>query len=82
MIDWGAVIIGFVLSIVLGAIFGVIIPVWGVFIGILIAGMLVGYMVAISSSLRYFITSSFAETISFKPVFLAYASRAQLLTRA
>lgn len=45
MIDWGAVIVGFILAIILGAVFGVIIPVWGAIIGLLIAGIAVGYMV-------------------------------------
>lgn len=44
-IDWGAVIIGFILSIVLGAVFGVIIPALGALLGWLLAGMAVGYMV-------------------------------------
>jgi hypothetical protein len=44
VINWGAVITGFLLSIILGAIFGVIIPVWGSLIGLLIAGMAAGYM--------------------------------------
>jgi hypothetical protein len=45
MVNWGAVVIGFLASIVLGAVFGVIIPVVGSLIGLLLAGMLVGYMV-------------------------------------
>ncbi len=45
MVDWGAVILGFLLSLVLGAIFAVIIPIWGGIIGLLLAGMVVGYMV-------------------------------------
>jgi Family of unknown function (DUF5518) len=45
MVDWGAVILGFILSIILGGIFAVIIPVWGGILGLLLAGMAVGYMV-------------------------------------
>jgi hypothetical protein len=45
MVDWGAVIIGFILSIILGGIFAVIIPIWGGILGLLLAGMVVGYMV-------------------------------------
>lgn len=45
MINWGAVILGFFLSIVLGGIFGVIIPIWGGILGLLFAGMIVGYIV-------------------------------------
>jgi len=45
MVDWGAVIVGFLLSLVFGAIFAVIIPIWGGIIGLLLAGMVVGYMV-------------------------------------
>ncbi len=45
MVDWGAVIIGFFLSIILGGIFAIIIPVWGGLIGLLLAGMAVGYIV-------------------------------------
>ena len=45
MINWGAVIIGFILSIILGGIFAVIIPVWGGILGLILAGMAVGYMV-------------------------------------
>jgi hypothetical protein len=45
MINWGAVILGFFLSIILGSIFAVIIPIWGGIIGLLLAGMAVGYMV-------------------------------------
>ena len=45
MVDWGAVILGFFLSIILGGLFGIIIPVWGGIIGLLLAGMVVGYMV-------------------------------------
>jgi hypothetical protein len=44
-INWGAVIIGFILSIVLGAIFAAIIPGVGALLGWLLAGMVVGYMV-------------------------------------
>jgi Family of unknown function (DUF5518) len=45
MINWGAVIIGFFLSIILGGIFAIIIPVWGGLLGLLLAGIAVGYMV-------------------------------------
>ena len=45
MINWGAVILGFFLSIILGGIFAVIIPIWGGILGLLLAGMAVGYMV-------------------------------------
>ncbi len=45
MVDWGAVILGFFLSIILGGLFGIIIPIWGGLIGLLLAGMVVGYMV-------------------------------------
>ena len=45
MINWGAVIVGFILSIIFGGIFTVIIPVWGGIIGLILAGMSVGYMV-------------------------------------
>ena len=45
MVEWGAVILGFILSIILGGIFAVIIPVWGGILGLLLAGMAVGYMV-------------------------------------
>jgi len=45
MVDWGAVILGFVLSIIFGGIFAVIIPVWGGILGLLLAGMVVGYLV-------------------------------------
>lgn len=45
MVNWGAVIIGFFLSIILGGIFAIIIPVWGGILGLLLAGMAVGYMV-------------------------------------
>jgi Family of unknown function (DUF5518) len=45
MIDWGAVILGFFLSIIFGGIFAVIIPVWGAILGLILAGMVVGYMV-------------------------------------
>ncbi|NYB52931.1 MAG: DUF5518 domain-containing protein [Methanobacteriaceae archaeon] len=44
-IDWGAAVIGFILSIVLGAIFGVLIPGVGALLGWFLAGMVVGYMV-------------------------------------
>jgi hypothetical protein len=44
-IDWGAVIIGFILSIVLGGFFAAIIPGVGALLGWLLAGMVVGYMV-------------------------------------
>lgn len=37
MVEWGAVIIGFVLSIILGALFAVIIPLWGGILGLLMA---------------------------------------------
>ncbi len=45
MINWGAVILGFFLSIILGGIFTVIIPIWGGILGLLLAGMAVGYIV-------------------------------------
>lgn len=45
MVNWGAVIIGFFLSIILGGIFTIIIPVWGGLLGLLLAGMTVGYIV-------------------------------------
>ena len=45
MVDWGAIILGFVLSIIFGGIFAVIIPVWGGILGLLLAGMVVGYLV-------------------------------------
>jgi hypothetical protein len=45
MIDWGAVILGFFLSIILGGVFAIIIPIWGGIIGLLLAGMAVGYIV-------------------------------------
>jgi hypothetical protein len=45
MVNWGAVIIGFFLSIILGGIFALIIPVWGGLLGLLLAGMAVGYIV-------------------------------------
>lgn len=45
MVNWGAVIIGFFLSIILGGIFAIIIPVWGGLLGLLLSGMAVGYMV-------------------------------------
>ena len=45
MINWGAVIIGFFLSIILGGIFAIIIPIWGGLLGLLLAGMAVGYIV-------------------------------------
>jgi hypothetical protein len=45
MVNWGAVIIGFFLSIILGGIFGIIIPIWGGLLGLLLAGMAVGYIV-------------------------------------
>ena len=45
MVDWGAVILGFVISIIFGGIFAIIIPVWGGILGLLLAGMAVGYMV-------------------------------------
>gem|GEM_PF-471046 len=44
-IDWSAVIVGFFLSIVLGALLGVIIPIVGSVLGLFLAGMVVGYMV-------------------------------------
>ena len=45
MINWGAVILGFFLSIILGGILALIIPIWGGILGLLLAGMAVGYMV-------------------------------------
>ena len=45
MVDWGAVILGFVISIIFGGIFAIIIPVWGGILGLLLAGMVVGYLV-------------------------------------
>lgn len=45
MINWGAVILGFFLSIIFGGIFALIIPIWGGILGLLLAGMAVGYMV-------------------------------------
>jgi Family of unknown function (DUF5518) len=45
MVDWGAIIVGFLFSIILGTIFAIIIPIWGGIIGLLLAGMVVGYMV-------------------------------------
>ncbi len=45
MVDWGAVILGFILSIIFGGIFAIIIPVWGGILGLLLAGMVVGYLV-------------------------------------
>lgn len=45
MINWGAVILGFFLSIILGVLFAVIVPIWGGILGLLLAGMAVGYMV-------------------------------------
>ncbi|MBZ2165154.1 DUF5518 domain-containing protein [Methanobacterium spitsbergense] len=45
MVNWGAVIIGFFLSIILGGIFAIIIPIWGGLLGLLLAGMAVGYIV-------------------------------------
>ena len=45
MINWGAVILGFFLSIILGGILALIIPIWGGILGLLLAGMTVGYMV-------------------------------------
>ena len=45
MINWGAVIVGFFLSIILGGIFAIIMPIWGGILGLLLAGMAVGYMV-------------------------------------
>jgi hypothetical protein len=45
MINWGAVILGFFLSIILGGIFAIIIPIWGAMLGLLLSGMAVGYMV-------------------------------------
>ena len=35
MVNWGAVIIGFFLSIILGGIFAIIIPIWGGLLGLL-----------------------------------------------
>ncbi|MDD3984742.1 MAG: DUF5518 domain-containing protein [Methanobacterium sp.] len=45
MINWGAVIFGFFLSIIFGGIFTIIIPGWGGLLGLLLAGMAVGYIV-------------------------------------
>ena len=45
MVNWGAIIIGFFLSIILGGIFAIIIPIWGGILGLLLAGMAVGYIV-------------------------------------
>jgi hypothetical protein len=45
MVNWGAVIIGFFLSIILGGIFAIIIPIWGGLLGLLLSGMAVGYIV-------------------------------------
>lgn len=45
MVNWGAIIIGFFLSIILGGIFAIIIPIWGGLLGLLLAGMAVGYIV-------------------------------------
>ena len=45
MVNWGAIIIGFFLSIILGGIFAIIIPVWGGLLGLLLSGMAVGYIV-------------------------------------
>ncbi len=45
MVNWGAVIIGFFLSIIIGGIFAIIIPIWGGLLGLLLAGMAVGYIV-------------------------------------
>ncbi len=45
MINWKAVIIGFILAIVLGILFLVIGGAFGSFIGLIIAGAIVGYMV-------------------------------------
>lgn len=45
MIDWGAIILGFILSIIFAGIFAIIIPIWGGILGLLLAGMVVGYMV-------------------------------------
>lgn len=45
MINWGSVILGFFLSIILGGIFAIIVPIWGGILGLLLAGMAVGYMV-------------------------------------
>ena len=45
MVDWGAKILGFILSIIFGGIFAIIIPVWGGILGLLLAGMVVGYLV-------------------------------------
>lgn len=45
MVDWGAIILGFILSIIFGGIFAIIIPVWGGILGLLLAGMVVGYLV-------------------------------------
>lgn len=45
MIDWRAVVIGFILAIILGIIFGTIGGTVGSYIGVIIAGIVVGYMV-------------------------------------
>ncbi len=45
MVDWGAIILGFILSIILSGIFAIIIPIWGGIVGLLLAGMAVGYIV-------------------------------------
>ena len=45
MVNWGAVIIGFFLSIIIGGIFAIIIPIWEGLLGLLLAGMAVGYIV-------------------------------------
>jgi len=45
IINWGAVIVGFCLSIILGAIFGTFGGPFGGILGVFIAGMVVGYMV-------------------------------------
>ncbi len=45
MVDWGAIILGFILSIIFAGIFAIIIPIWGGLLGLLLAGMVVGYIV-------------------------------------
>jgi hypothetical protein len=45
MVDWGAIILGFILSIIFTGIFAIIIPIWGGILGLLLAGMVVGYIV-------------------------------------
>ncbi len=45
MVDWGTIILGFILSIIFAGIFAIIIPIWGGILGLLLAGMVVGYIV-------------------------------------